>query len=127
MVGEGTRLMVIMGNRSVKSGYTTYNSATAGQANVITAQAHGDPNQNIAILIYNSRILPALDLRPTSTGTLGLVLRLGGGLSGVVSMLLTVLLWLQGSPSASLLPAGHGCRPPRAIHFWALIYVSVVS
>ncbi|GAB4825940.1 hypothetical protein Ancab_008808 [Ancistrocladus abbreviatus] len=36
-----------------------------GQANVITAQAQGDPNQNTAIVIYNSRILLAPDLRPT--------------------------------------------------------------
>ncbi|GAB4825966.1 hypothetical protein Ancab_008834 [Ancistrocladus abbreviatus] len=155
LVGEGSRLTIITGSRSVKSGYTTYNSATAGidglrfiargitfqntagpqsaqavalrsgsdlsvfyqcafygyqdtlyihsqrqfyrecyifgtidiifgnaavvlqkcmiyarkpiwgQANVITAQARSDPNQNTGIVIHNSWILPAPDLRPT--------------------------------------------------------------
>ncbi|GAB4825958.1 Probable pectinesterase/pectinesterase inhibitor 59 [Ancistrocladus abbreviatus] len=36
-----------------------------GQAKVITAQARGDLNQNTAIVIHNSSILPAPDLRPT--------------------------------------------------------------
>ncbi|KAK9293034.1 hypothetical protein L1049_021018 [Liquidambar formosana] len=35
-----------------------------GQANVITAQGRGDPNQNTAISIHNSRILAAPDLKP---------------------------------------------------------------
>ncbi|GAB4825959.1 Probable pectinesterase/pectinesterase inhibitor 59 [Ancistrocladus abbreviatus] len=30
LVGEGMRLTIVTGSRSVKSGYTTYNSAVAG-------------------------------------------------------------------------------------------------
>ncbi|GAB4825946.1 hypothetical protein Ancab_008814, partial [Ancistrocladus abbreviatus] len=36
-----------------------------GEMNAITAQALSDLNQNTAIVIHNSRILLALDLRPT--------------------------------------------------------------
>ncbi|XVF06011.1 hypothetical protein REPUB_Repub06bG0011300 [Reevesia pubescens] len=81
MIGDGINRTIIIGNRSVVHGSTTFNSATfvvlqnsnicprlplPNQFNTITAQGRLDPNQNT---VHNCVIKPADNLA-SSNGTM---------------------------------------------------------
>ncbi|CAD5326227.1 unnamed protein product [Arabidopsis thaliana] len=58
LVGDGKGKTVIVGSRSNRGGWNTYQSATVGSSdqNYVTAQGRSDPNQNTGISIHNCRI-----------------------------------------------------------------------
>ncbi|KAI8023356.1 putative pectinesterase/pectinesterase inhibitor 20 [Camellia lanceoleosa] len=68
MIGDGINQTIITGNHNVADGWTTFNSATFGQSNTITAQGKTDINQNTGTSIHNCSITAAQDLA-SSNGT----------------------------------------------------------